>query len=318
LSVGIQACDPLAGPSYLGEPLITVAGKVANDLPTSPPPGEIALVFLYDHSTTPAGPTYRVEGESVPASPRFPSQFDFEVYHPPPPEVLLPAYSTGEAGEEVGEARYTAGYIFALEEGTAARLDGAQPSDVLGVCNSHLLIYFDSEVAAESEAGATWGGAYSAGYHLVDRGVPSDDELEVFGACVEAAAREQEAAIRAEMDCLTACPELSDGVPEPSCEQECTEAGIPDWPRCEEMLDGLGPREVDTRRAEIELRLLTDPPITDLWPLFPAEQLAHAQAQMKELLAQQEALAECQRGCVEDRDGDFAFCMVECDTQNGP
>lgn len=153
----LGACDPLTGPDYPGEPMLTLSGEVSSALEAGEAPDGIRVAIVWVAGEA-SGGKFPV-ADSAEVSGEFPASFTLNVYHPPEEPSLL----TLDAGGRVG-----IGFIVALPE-DAALGDAIELEQMLGVSNRHVVIYAptaDDAVAAR-EISATLQ-TLEAGFNLVD------------------------------------------------------------------------------------------------------------------------------------------------------
>jgi len=140
------ACDSLAGPDYVGEPLITLTGTFA---PTSAPPASVGgIALLWQDAEGSGGPGKAIV--AVPVSIEFPTTFAVQVPTPPPDDVTF-AFTDGVPLAEC--------YVYVVADDTDTR-------QFLGTDRTHALVWAAGDVADGTPAAAYLGGAVTAGYHL--------------------------------------------------------------------------------------------------------------------------------------------------------
>src|SRR5262245_12063260 len=79
LALGVAECDAHTDDRYLGEPLVSVHGKVANQRSETPP--EVNLYQLWA-DLRPGAPVFIAE--TLQLRPTFPVTFTLDVFTPPP------------------------------------------------------------------------------------------------------------------------------------------------------------------------------------------------------------------------------------------
>jgi hypothetical protein len=218
----VHACDSQADPTYQGEPLTTLKGRLGVRSGT-PEAADVGVLWLADAEGTCTGPEQscavsssgsfsasvdqtcidacgempdcfdadKVEGwvscqnacgsdvevhvraeyhacfsggvgQTAPVVGDFPAQFSLDVLSPPPSEALLRS-DTGE--------RVALGYIVAILPDSGPLVLGREedpPPWLLGGSESHVLVYAEEPIAADSSWGIYLGGAYAPGYHLIE------------------------------------------------------------------------------------------------------------------------------------------------------
>ncbi|MBI2372826.1 MAG: hypothetical protein HYV07_02385 [Deltaproteobacteria bacterium] len=163
VSATLWACDPLASPEYLGEPLASIKGSVASW--STPPQGPADLVVLYiDY-----GPIQSTGlGERVPVTESFPVGFSIPLMAPPATDALndIP----GEGEPRIGIAWFVVLRSGAAKPGpflTHEDFKGLENGDVLGWAEDSILTYVDGEAAEGSTASEILGGPKATGFHLM-------------------------------------------------------------------------------------------------------------------------------------------------------
>jgi hypothetical protein len=156
LALAASGCGAQAEPGYLGEPLVTLTGRVAPSQEASALPLEAAVLWQKG-----ALPT---TGDQVLAA-RAPVEggaFTVRLYQPPPAEVLRPL-----APGEVAFARATAASLpFGLSApDVSAPATTASPA--YGIDPGHWLLYLAGDVPPGSLTAWWLGQALPAGYHVV-------------------------------------------------------------------------------------------------------------------------------------------------------
>lgn len=102
-------------------------------------------------------------GEMVPVTGQFPTAFQLDLFQPPPANALLPS----EDSPDVAFGFFVAVDPDAGPVELSADADGP-PEGILGGSDTHVLIYSDGEITADSPWGQILGGAYGPGYHVLD------------------------------------------------------------------------------------------------------------------------------------------------------
>jgi len=141
--IALAACDSLAGPAYVGNPLITLRGELDA---TGSPAGATELALLWQDAVDAGGPG--AVSTILPLSVSSDSSFVAPVPSGPPPEAMF------QIAE--GEPRLAEGFIYVA----------SRPSRLLGLVRDHVLVYASDDVADGTRAAMYLGGAVPAGFHL--------------------------------------------------------------------------------------------------------------------------------------------------------
>ncbi|MBI4816737.1 MAG: hypothetical protein HY791_10790 [Deltaproteobacteria bacterium] len=159
----LVACEPLASPEYLGEPLAEIKGVIASW--SSPPRESAELVVLYiDYG--PARAT--VVGERVRVTESFPAGFTIPLMVPPRSDALNEV--PGESDERIGIAWFVVLRSGAGVPGPFLTHDDVKSlhqGDVLGWAEDFILTYVDGKVESGTTAAEILGGPKDPGFHLM-------------------------------------------------------------------------------------------------------------------------------------------------------
>jgi hypothetical protein len=170
-------CGTQADTGYRGESLATISGAIrtgaVHDLP---PSVDAAIVWAQVEFVENAQLVQSVQwvGASTPVTGQFPAQFTLTVYQPPPASVMIPCPSS--------PAHLAVGFVVAVD-GSADIGHGDPRSAVIGEANDDLLLYLDSDQAADWSCVPDLGFRFtpSKGYHLLTQ-VPDSLQPRAAGA----------------------------------------------------------------------------------------------------------------------------------------
>jgi hypothetical protein len=151
------ACDPQADASYLGEPLVTLQGRVTSA--GSLPPLEAAMLWQ-------RGPPPSTNDQDLatraPVQAGFPARFTLRLYQPPPA-----AARRALAPGQVTYARANAGAVpYGIAAAAAAGLPSAG-NPGYGIDAYHWVVYLAADVPPRSLMEWWLGAALPAGFHLL-------------------------------------------------------------------------------------------------------------------------------------------------------
>lgn len=180
--VALAACDPQADSSYLGEPLLSLAGTVSGASAGAPveaallwqlaPPPEMTSVALAASAPVTSPPS------SMPASgpPGSSGAFTLRLYQPPP-SVDLRALAPGEPAFAWATP---AAIPYGIAAGGVAALPSGNPAGY-GLDPAHWVIWMDAPAPAGSLTAWWLGAPLPRGYALlrVAAGCPTPAELSV-------------------------------------------------------------------------------------------------------------------------------------------
>jgi hypothetical protein len=157
LAVLMLGCDAQTDANYLGDPLVTLQGRVESSGPL--PPLEAAM--LWQRGPPPTQNDQEL-ATRAPVQSGFPATFTLRLYRPPPTEAIRTL-----APGEVSWARANAA---AVPYGVAATQVGGlspatNPSYVVDA--AHWVMHVEQAVPPNSLTEWWLGGALSAGYHLM-------------------------------------------------------------------------------------------------------------------------------------------------------
>ncbi|MBL4689695.1 MAG: hypothetical protein JKY37_34220 [Nannocystaceae bacterium] len=115
-----------------------------------------------EFSTTWGACVDSVIGEMVPVTGQFPAAFELALFQPPPEQAML----VSEDAPNVA-----LGFLIAADpEAGPVEFSEQQeviPAGVLGISETHMLMYTDGSIEAGSPWGEILGGAYEPGYHVL-------------------------------------------------------------------------------------------------------------------------------------------------------
>jgi hypothetical protein len=165
----LAGCDPLASPSYVGEPMFVLGGTLAG---VSDDPGGMAL--MWQDTASAAGPGIAVTHLEVQLE--FPAKFRATVPLPPPDAARF----AFDDGVELAEA-----YVHAVADPDAPRPLSR------GLDRARVLVWASADVAEGTQAAAYLGGAMTKGYHLrrYTSGAAGEAQRVMIERCAQAATR---------------------------------------------------------------------------------------------------------------------------------
>jgi hypothetical protein len=170
----VAACDPQADSSYLGEPLVTLRGRIASTSVSAP----LEAAMLWQRGPPPSFGDMEL-ATRAPVDAGFPASFTLRLYQPAPASALR-ALAPGEV--TFGRAN-AAAIPFGIASAQAA---SAPPTGSMGygVDASHWVVYLTAPVPADSLTAWWLGAALPRGFALlrVQTGCPAP---EAIAACVE-------------------------------------------------------------------------------------------------------------------------------------
>jgi hypothetical protein len=167
LLVLLAGCDPLASPSYVGEPMFVLSGTLAG----TENPGGVAL--MWQDTAAAGGPGVAVTPLQVELE--FPAKFRAAVPLPPPDAARF-AFDDVELAEA---------YVFVVDDPDASR------PEPRGLDRARVLVWASADVEAGTQAAEYFGGPMPGGYHL-RRYMPaaaSDAQRVMIERCTQAAPR---------------------------------------------------------------------------------------------------------------------------------
>lgn len=189
----VLACSSQVDPSYRGEPLLSVAGRVVAPA-TAAKPVEIDAAIAWvpvQYLGNKTKPT--LIAARVPVTTSFPTSFRLDAMEPPPFGSQQPLDRSELFEHHDEEGWEPKGYAFGVIVALARSAGGpaVDPGDVLGVDRHHTVLWFDHdaaegetellEMARASKVPAT------RGYHLIERSPEARAERERCfdaGVCV--------------------------------------------------------------------------------------------------------------------------------------
>jgi hypothetical protein len=157
LAVLMLGCDAQTDANYLGDPLVTLQGRVESSGPL--PPLEAAM--LWQRGPPPTENDQEL-ATRAPVQSGFPATFTLRLYRPPPTEAIRMLAP--------GEVSWARAHAAAVPYGVAATQVGGlspatNPSYVVDA--AHWVMHVEQAVPPSSLTEWWLGGALSAGYHLM-------------------------------------------------------------------------------------------------------------------------------------------------------
>lgn len=207
--VGGAGCDGLVDASYRGETLAEVAGDVVLAKAGAMPDAEVVLLWMRTSNDD------ALAGERVHLSAAFPARFELSIYTPPPDA----AFNRFD-GDGAGGARLALGFVAAVRAGAALNATAtADPDDLLGVAQRHVLAYVDADVREGTVTADLLNDTLVGGFHLMEVSPPLCD-IEAEGCSADGFAS---------FDQLTAAPEgFQTSVPL-TIPEHWDDLHVPDW-----------------------------------------------------------------------------------------
>lgn len=207
----LLGCDAQAGSDYVGEPLLTLEGRLLVAPGVTVGEEVVAAVLWHDFATSDDATVT----DPVEIAVEFPSAFRIDIVEPPPRGAL--ADLEHPVTDRPTGKLFAMGYVAVLPSGSSGGTMESIWDDALGVSMDHLVVY--AEVAiTEEELRGVFPGGLEPGYQLFRmRENPARAEAD---ACAEEI-----------VACHDACFLLCDGDPDPceeallACLAGCEEAG---------------------------------------------------------------------------------------------
>jgi hypothetical protein len=167
------ACDPQVDPSYPGEPLVTLHGRVASTSDATP----LEAAMLWQRGPPPSIDDVEL-ATRAPVEAGFPASFTLRLYQPPPAAALRALAP--------GEPEFARANAAAIPFGIAVTSVGALPASdapAYGVDADHWVVYLARAVPPESLTAWWLGAALPRGFTLlrVTEGCPPPAEI---SACI--------------------------------------------------------------------------------------------------------------------------------------
>jgi hypothetical protein len=168
-------CDPQVDASYLGEPLVTLHGRVASA--SVPTPLEAAM--LWQRGPPPSYDDVEL-ATRAPLEAGFPASFTLRLYQPPPDA----ARRTLAPGERSFARANAAAIPFGIATGAVPGLPSASGAATYNIDAAHWVFYLAAPVRPGSLTEWWVGGALPRGYTLlrVTEGCPTPAQL---AACID-------------------------------------------------------------------------------------------------------------------------------------
>lgn len=189
LALAASACDAQNDGAYQGEPLATIRGTIVNELPGIPPDAELAVVWDVPAYSPTTGKLEGLAGrvaEKATVTPTFPSNFQFDIHLPPPPDAVFERYVQGNP------AAYGQLIVFKAGTVTTGSLDAQAYMDAAIAQADEGILYLPT--APSAYAAAIMGGASTPGFHLLGtKTYGAAEAQQVLAACRAVAPSEAEA-----------------------------------------------------------------------------------------------------------------------------
>ncbi len=165
-----SSCDPLVGPDYSGEPLLSFYGQIRNiawgEEPLSGAPLRLSL-FWSPTGKTDAPLSELIEDRSVTVGVSFPSTFEIHVFQPPETNWLHTST----------KATYGVAAILVYEDPTQVGRYVHGQSRLVGGASNWTILYAPQRLSADQ---SPTNSRISGGMHLVKAPQPCDDEVYDF------------------------------------------------------------------------------------------------------------------------------------------